>query len=95
MPVILKSAIVAPAEDSCDHQELLESFEKYLVAKSFGRQCAVNAMPAGVGPDSDGIILYLHEAYWVVAHTCRGSMLNPSFFSSLSDAIAFVKLKLR
>lgn len=50
-------------------------------------------MPRGFGPDSDGVTLYGHEAYWIVAHTCRGRKLNPSFFSSLSDAIDYAKLQ--
>ena len=49
--------------------------------------------PRGVGPDSDGVMIFEENDFWVVCNVSKGVKRMPSFFSCIYDAVRFFELK--
>lgn len=94
MPVILQCSRVPEKACAYDEPELLNDLKQYLVANNLTDYCGIDTLPKGEGPDGDGIVLYPQDGLWVLADVCRGKRLNPCLFTSIADAVGFLKYQL-
>lgn len=94
MPVMLQCARMPQKIYAKDEAQHINNLKQYLAAKNLTDYCGIDALPKGEGPDGDGITLYQQNQLWVLADTCRGKRLNPCLFTSIDEAIGYLKSKL-